>query len=145
MITTMTKNSRVVEFRNVMHELVSDFPPYRTVNGEINDDGVPAVVDLVHNDGKYLKDLVEGRVPAVYLTNPVVVPQLAVRGSWSCWWSNRDVEPQMTTWELLEESINTSGRFDTVDGTNSITLKRCSGSRLMVSDYLDSTSFALGK
>ena len=60
MITTMTKNSRVVEFRNVMHELVSDFPPYRTVNWEINDDGVPAVVDLVHNDGKYLKDLVEG-------------------------------------------------------------------------------------
>ena len=128
-----------------MHELVSDFAPYRAVNGVVDDDGVPAVVNLGHNDGKYLNDLVEGRVPVMYLASPVVVPQLAVRGSWSYWWSNRNVEPQMTTWELLEESINTSGWFDTVDRTNSITLKRCSGSRSMVSDYLDSTSFTLGK
>ena len=61
-----------------MHELVSDFAPYRAVNGVVDDDGVAAVTNLGHNDGKYLNDLVEGRVPVVYLTNPVVVPQLAV-------------------------------------------------------------------
>ena len=54
MIATMTENCRKVKLRDVMHELVSVFPPYPTVNGVVNDDSVPAVIDLVHNDGKYL-------------------------------------------------------------------------------------------
>ena len=54
MIATMTKNSRKVVLRDVTRELVSDVSPKPSVNGVVNDDGVPAVIDLVHNDGKYL-------------------------------------------------------------------------------------------
>ena len=85
------------------------------INGDIKDDRVPAVINLVHNVWKYLNSLSEERVITVYLANPVVKVQLTVRSSRSGWWSYRDIEPQMTFRKLLEESINVPGRFDTVD------------------------------
>ena len=51
----------------------------------------------------------------------------------------------MTTWELFKECVNIFSWFDTVDGMNSITPKRSSGGRLMISDDLDGTSFTLWK
>ena len=106
---------------------------------------MPAVINLVHDVGKYLNSLSEERIITVNLANPVVKPQLAVRSSWSGRWSNRNIEPQMTFWKLLEESINVPGRFDAVDRTDRITLKIRCGSSFMVSENLDSTSLASRK
>ena len=115
------------------------------INGDINDDSVPAVINLVHDIRKYLYSFSEEGVITVNLAYPVVKFQLAVRSSWSGWWSNGNIEPQMTFWKLLKESINVPGRFDAVDRTDRITLKIRCGSSFMVSENLDSTSLASRK
>ena len=48
MIATMTKNYRMRELSEHTRETVSELSPILAVQGEINNDGVTAVVDLVY-------------------------------------------------------------------------------------------------
>ena len=51
------------------------------INGDIKDESVPAVINLVHDVRKYLNSLSEEGIITVNLANPVVKTQLTVGSS----------------------------------------------------------------
>ena len=108
---------------NILRPSFFIFSPIYRIRRHVDDGSVATLEDPGDKPVDLRRHMLKGLFIVTRLSDPVVWALGVYGGYWGCWWTNCDVEPQMTGRKLLKESIDGISRAHLIIGLNSITPK----------------------